>query len=127
MLYPASIEIRRVFGPDAIECIEQQRAKGSPKPVMCGNIEARFAAPDYGSRQPFLHQLLENELLLFSLDFEFRRQRRREFHNAVIKKRRTHLNGVRHAHPIDLAENIVGKKILLIEPQIWTNPIRPRT
>src|SRR5580692_6901815 len=103
MSYSALIEIGCVFGSNAVESIEQQRAQGSPKPVVRGNIEARLAAPDYGSWQPFLHQLLEDELLLLSPDFQLGWQCRRKFHNAMVEKRRTHLHGMSHAHPVHLA------------------------
>ena len=53
-------------------------------------------------------------------------QRSREFHDAVIEKRRAHFDGVGHADAVHFGENIVGKEIFLIEPQISRQDRRRR-
>ena len=51
------------------------------------------------------------------------RKLRRKLDNAMIQKWRTDLNGMRHAHPVRLDEDVVSKVILLIELEKWTDPV----
>lgn len=46
------------------------------------------------------------------------RKRCGEFNDSVIQKRRTYLHGMGHGDTVHLREDIVGKRISLIEPQV---------
>src|SRR5882762_7946058 len=45
---------------------------------------------------------------------------------AMIEKRRTHFDGVSHAHTVALRENVVAKKVFLIEPKVRREVVRTR-
>ena len=97
--------------------LKHQRTQTAPKPVMGWDVESDLLPLKNGLRQLISHQFLEKNLLPRTLDLQRRGNCRGEFNDAVIEERRPHFERVCHAHAIRLVQNIVGKKISLIEPQ----------
>ncbi len=95
----------------------EQFAQRAAQPFVRGDVEADFFARENRWRQFIFHQFFENEFLARALDFQGRGQRGGEFHDAMIEERRADFDGVRHAHAVNLGEDVAGKIIFLIEPE----------
>ena len=76
-----------------------------------------FGRAGHRCGQLVLHQLAQDEFQSRAADLQILRQPRREFHDAVIQKRRTHFERMRHAHAVALVEDVVGQIVELIQPQ----------
>ncbi len=100
------------------DCIQQQAAQRTAQPFMRRKIEAHLFAPQCGGGQAVPHQFAQHDFLGPPADLQVVRQRRREFHDAVIQEGRPDFNGVRHAHAVYLRQDVVGQIPLLIEPQV---------
>ena len=100
------------------QCFEQQRPQGPPEPLVRGDVETYFLSRQDRGRKFVAHQVLQDHFLARSVNFQRRGQPSGEFHDAVIEKRRPHFNGMRHADAVHFGEDVVGKEILLIEPQV---------
>ena len=105
----------RFFYALAVECVEQQRLQMTAQPIMHGNVESLFFSGEHVLRQFVLHQIAEQELQLATMNAVISRKSGREFDNAVIEEGWTDLEGVRHAHSIDLGQQVVGQEVCLIE------------
>ena len=93
---------------------------------MRGNVEAFLLAREHGVRELVLHQLPQNVLQRGAADLQILGQRSRELHDAVIQKRRPHLERVRHAHAVALVQDVVGQVAELVEPQVAVELARLR-
>src|SRR5579859_2383420 len=113
----AAKQIGAVDGRGA-EGIHQQRAQRAAKPIVGGNVQAGLGAAQHGVRQFALHQALQHDLVLPTVDFHVLRQARGKLDEAMIEKRRAHLERMRHAHAIDFLQDVVGEVVALIEGQI---------
>ena len=84
---------------------------------MGGKVEPDFGTAHDERWQLVFHQFPQDYFLTRALDFEMRGKRCGELDDAVIEKRRTYLDGVGHAHAVDLHEYVVGKKKFLVEAE----------
>ena len=89
---------------------EQQLAheapEPAPEPVPERHREAVLRPVDDRVRQDPPHGLLEHVLRRAAAQVELRRDRRRELDQLVIEQRHASLDRVRHAHPVDLGEDV---------------------
>lgn len=111
------LEKLAMLGGSERQSFLKQGPKRAAEPVVRRNIEADLLSVENRRAQFTPHQIPQNHLLPGALNFKTCRKRSGEFHDPVIEKRRPDLNRVRHAGVVDLSQNIVGKKIFLIEPQ----------
>ena len=75
---------------------------------MRRDVESHLLATQNRRGQGAAHQALEQNFLTAAADLEPRGQCGGELDDAVIEEGRTNLDGVRHAHSVDLRENVVG-------------------
>ena len=75
-----------------------------------------LAGLDRGGELIFAH-LTQNKFLLRSANLQVRGQLCCELHDAMIEERRTHFDGMSHAHAVAFHQNVVGQIIFLIKPQ----------
>ena len=99
--------------------IPHERAQAPAQPIMCRNVKSDFLAAKNSIGKLAAHQFLQKNFLPRTANLQGCGQRRGEFNDAVIEKWRAHLERMRHAHAIGFVQNIVGKKLFLIEPQKW--------
>src|SRR5437879_13496488 len=85
---------------------------------MSRYIESGFAAPQDGGRELVFHQLSQDEFQFRAANLEMYRKRFGKLTDAVIQKRRTHLERMSHAHAVHFRENVVREVILPIESQM---------
>ena len=107
-----------VNGKPFLQSLEEQRSQWPSQPLMCRNIESDLLPFEDCRRKFFVHQLLEQKLLVFSSDFQMSRELSRKFHDPVVQKGRPHFDRMRHTHAIAFGKNVVGEKVSLIEPEI---------
>src|SRR3979411_1855559 len=94
-----------------LQGVYQEVALRAAQPIMGGNVEADFFALEDGGRQLVAHELGPNEFLLRASNLESRRQRGSKFHDAMIEKRRAHLQGMGHAHAVAFGKDVVSQII----------------
>ena len=97
--------------------IDEHASQRAAKPLMSGNVKARLFALQDRSGKFVFPQFTQNKFLLCAADFQFGRELRRKFHDSVIEKRGTNLDGMRHAHAIALHQDIVSQIVILVEPE----------
>src|ERR1700738_1413793 len=85
------------------------------QPVMHGNVESLFLPGEDALRQLVLHQIAKKELQRATLNAVVSRESGREFDYAVVEEGGTDFKRVRHAHSIDLGEQVVRQEVSLIE------------
>jgi len=107
-----------VNGKPFLQSLEEQRSQWPSQPLMCRNIESDLLPFEDCRRKFFVHQLLEQKLLVFSSDFQMSRELSRKFHDPVVQKGRPHFDRMRHTHAVAFGQDVVGEKISLIEPEI---------
>jgi hypothetical protein len=90
---------------------------------MSRNVKTDFLAIENRIRQLTCHQFFQQNFLARAVNFQSRRQGRAELHDAVIKEGRPNFKRMSHAHPIGFGENVIGKKIFLIKPEVRTEII----
>ena len=106
-----------MFGGGECQRFLKQRPERPAKPVVRGNIEPTLFSRE-GRRTEFpAHQVPEDNFLPRALNFQSGRERIGEFHDPVIEKWRSHLDRMSHAGTVDFGQDVIGKKILLIESQ----------
>ena len=106
-----------ISGKPFLQGFQKQHPQWSSQPLVSGNVESDFLPTQNCPRQLLLHQLLQQELLVLAPDFQMSGQSRRKFHNTMVKERWPHFDRMCHAHAVALGENVVGEKVLLIEPE----------
>ena len=79
-----------------------------------GMLKPSFLRVRIRSGSTPLHRLLEDPLALAVADLEMARHRERQLHHIAVEKRRARLERRRHAHAIDLHQDVVGQ----IEAQV---------
>ena len=84
---------------------------------MRRNVKPRLLAGLNGGWELVFAQFTQDEFLLRATNLQMRGQLCREFHDAMIEERRTHFDGMSHAHAVAFHQNVVGQIIFLIEPQ----------
>src|SRR5882757_4665529 len=114
------------LGGAVAERIRQQSTERPAEPVVRGNIETDFLALQDGRRELVFHQFLEKHFLLRTADLQRGGEFGGKLDKAMIEKRRTHFDGVSHAHTVALRENVVAKKVFLIEPKVRREVVRTR-
>ena len=107
-----------MFGRRESHGIFEQRPERPAEPVVRGNVKTDLLSIEDRRGEFAAHQVPQNHLLAGTLDFHAGRERVGELHNPMIQERRPHFHRMRHAGVIHLGEDIVRKKILLIEPEI---------
>lgn len=107
-----------VSGKPFLQSLEEQSSQWPSQPLMCRNIESDLLPFEDCRRKFFVHQLLEQKLLVFSSDFQMSRELSRKFHDPVVQKGRPHFDRMRHTHAVAFGQDVVGEKISLIEPEI---------
>ena len=107
-----------VIGRAIHQNLLHHRAQAASQPIVRRNVESDLLPLENRSWQLIAHQFLQKNLLSRTMNLQRSRQGRGKFYNSMIKKWRPHFQRVRHAHAVRLIQNIVGKKISLIEPQI---------
>src|SRR5260370_22743689 len=94
------------------------RPERSPEPFVGRYVQADFWPPKNGGWQFPFHQISQNDFLPPSPNFKFIRQRSCKLDNSVIQEGWPNFEGLSHAHPIHLLEQIIRKIVLLIEGKI---------
>ena len=89
-----------VFRKAFFQSIKQKWAERSAEPLVGGNIEADFLAIENRWWKFVLHQFLQQQFLARATHLEGVRQSRGKLDDAVVKKRRTNLDRMGHAHAI---------------------------
>lgn len=107
-----------VFSGSELDGLFQQRAQRTAEPVMSGNIEPDFLPLQDGGRKLAAHQVSQNDFLPGASDFQIGGKGGGKLHDAMIEKRWTDFNGVGHAGVVHLGEDVIGKKISLVEAEI---------
>ena len=97
--------------------ILEQRPERSAKPIVRGNVKPDFLSIEDRRKVFRAHQVPQDHLLLGAADFHARRERACELHDPMIEKRRPHFDRMSHAGVIDLGQDIVRKKVFLVEPE----------
>ena len=105
-----------MFGRAVHQNFLHQRAQAAAQPIVRRNVKADFFPLQNRGWQLIAHQFFQKNLLPRTANLQRCRQRGGKFDDAMIEKRRPYFERVRHAHAIRLVQNIVGKKIALIEP-----------
>ncbi len=111
-------EQARVIGRAVQQDLHHQRTQTAPKPIVGRDIESDFLPSKNRGWKLISHQFFQKNLLPRTTNLQRRGQRGSEFNDPVIEERRPHFQRMRHAHAVCLVQNIVGKKVSLIEPQI---------
>ena len=114
----AGTEQARVLGCARSQSVDQEPAKGTAQPLVGGNVEANFFPGKNCGRQFPFHELFQNELLPRAANLERCGQRCAELDNAMVKKGRPHLKRMSHAHAVGLGQDVIGKIVFLIKPQV---------
>jgi len=107
-----------VIGRAIHQNLLHHRAQAASKPIVRRDVESDLLPLENRSWQLIAHQFFQKNFLSRTMNLQRCGQGGSEFHDSMIKERRSHFQRMRHAHAIRLIQNIVGKKILLIEPQI---------
>ena len=105
----------RFFYAFAVERVQQQGLQMATQPVMHRNVESLFFPGEDALRQLVLHQSAQKVLQRATLNAVIGRKPGREFDDAVIEEGWPDFQRVRHAHSIDLSEQVVGQIVSLIE------------
>src|SRR6267378_1523154 len=100
------VEQFAALGGAVAERIRQQSTERPADPVVRGNIETDFLALQDGRRELVFHQFLEKHFLLRTADLQRGGEFGGKLDKAMIEKRRTHFDGVSHAHTVALRENV---------------------
>ena len=90
-----------------IQVIEQKILEFGPQPMFDRDAETFFFSVDILMGKEPLHGFFKDPLGGEAVEFEIARERIGKFHDLVIQKRHSSLQGGRHAHPVDLDKNIV--------------------
>ena len=109
---PGLAAVRREACP-AAGCARDRAAIRAPEnrtPPSCAATWRRAAFRFMSSRSTIFCAL--------AADLQMVRQRSGEFHDAVVQERRPDFDGVRHAHAVHLGQDVVGKILALVEPQV---------
>ena len=84
---------------------------------MRGNVKADFLAVEDRRSEFAAHQISQDHFLPGALDFQVRRERACKLHDAMIEERRAHFHRMSHAGVVHLRQDVIRKKVFLIEPQ----------
>src|SRR4051812_41619086 len=107
----------RSLGCFAVDSLKEQRLEAGSEPLMSRDIEPFLLPGENGLRKLVLHQLTKDVFQRASMNFEIMREPRGKFDDAVIQKRRTNFQRVRHTHPVRFIQNVVRQVIVLIHIQ----------
>ena len=110
----------------SIKTSSHQRAQTAREANRAPECRIRLSCGEEPKVEVCRASIPSEELSAASRESSASGQRGREFHDAMIEERRPHFQRMRHAHAIRLVQNIVGKKVSLIEPQIGREIIVPR-
>ena len=109
------VEKLPMFGGSECEGFLKQRPQRPAEPVVRGNIEPDFLPRKYGRAEFGAHQVSKHDFLTRAPDFKAGRERVCELHDPMIEKGRPHFDCMSHAGAVHFSEDVIGKKIFLIE------------